>query len=73
MKTVDQSRRSFLKIGSLLTVGIVLTTPAMALFSTHENIPSFSDASTEHNTLPTRSDIRSLDFDSHNFLLNFKR
>ena len=72
MKIVDQSRRSFLKISSLLTVGIALT-PAMALFSGHENIPSLSDVSTEHNALPARSDIRSLDFDSHNFLLNFKR
>ena len=72
MNYVDQSRRSFLKIGSLLTVGIALT-PAMALFLSHGNIPSLSDVSTEHNTLPTRSDIRSVDFDSHNFLLNFKR
>ena len=72
MKIVDQSRRSFLKISSLLTVGIALT-PAMVLFSSHENIQSHSDASTEHNALPVRSDIRSLDFDSHNFLLNFKR
>ncbi len=72
MNYVDKSRRSFLKIGSLLTVGIVLT-PAMAIFSNHEVSQNHSDVSTEHNILPIRSDVRSLDFDSHNFLLNFRR
>lgn len=72
MKIVDKSRRSFLKMGSLLTIGVVLT-PAMAIFANHEASPSYSDTSLKQDVLPTRSDVRSLDFDSHNFLLNFRR
>lgn len=71
MKVLNASRRSFLKMGSLLTVGIALT-PTMAIFSNHESHIDHSDVTMRHNILPTRSDIRSLDFDSHNFLLNFR-
>ena len=71
MKTVNDSRRSFLKMGSLLTIGVALT-PAMAIFANHEVSQSHSDISFKQDVLPIRSDIRSLDFDSHNFLLNFR-
>jgi len=71
MKTVNDSRRSFLKIGSLLTIGIALT-PVMAVFPNHEVSLSHSDIALKQDVLPIRSDIRSLDFDSHNFLLNFR-
>ena len=72
MKTVNDSRRSFLKMGSLLTIGVALT-PAMAIFANHEVSQSHSDISFKQDVLPIRSDIRSLDFDSHDFLLNFRR
>lgn len=68
---MNQSRRSFLKMSSLLTVGIALT-PAMAMFSNHETNLDHSDCSLAHNSLPTRADVRSLDFDSHNFIVNFR-
>lgn len=66
MNTMNQSRRSFLKVGSLLTIGVILT-PAMSVFSNH------SDNTGQQKVWPIRSDVRSLDFDSHNFLLNFRR
>ena len=72
MNYVDQSRRSFLKVSSLLTIGVALT-PVMAVFPNHEVSQSHSDISFKQDVLPIRSDIRSLDFDSHNFLLNFRR
>lgn len=72
MKTVNDSRRSFLKIGSLLTIGVALT-PVMAIFANHEVSQSHSDIALKQDVLPIRSDVRSLDFDSHNFLLNFRR
>lgn len=68
----NKSRRSFLKMGSLLTIGIVLT-PAMAVFSNREVNQNHSDIALKQDVLPMRSDVRSLDFDSHNFLLNFRR
>ena len=67
----NKSRRSFLKMGSLLTISVALT-PAMAVFSNHEVNQSHSDISLKQDVLPMRSDVRSLDFDSHNFLLNFR-
>ncbi|MGL4673788.1 MAG: twin-arginine translocation signal domain-containing protein [Wohlfahrtiimonas sp.] len=71
MNYVDKSRRSFLKMGSLLTIGVALT-PAMAIFSSHKTNQNHSDTSLKQDVLPIRSDVRSLDFDSHNFLLNFR-
>lgn len=67
----NKSRRSFLKMGSLLTIGVALT-PAMAVFSNHEVNQSHSDISLTQDVLPMRSDVRSLDFDSHSFRLNFR-
>lgn len=62
------SRRSFLKMSSLLVAGIALT-PAMALVPNLDSVHSLKNNKASFN----RSDIRSLDFDSHEFLLNFKR
>ncbi len=71
MKTMNNSRRSFLKISSLLTIGVALT-PVTALFSNQYSSQNHSDVSLQRNELSARSDIRSLDFDSHNFLFNFR-
>ncbi|WP_077925559.1 hypothetical protein [Wohlfahrtiimonas larvae] len=60
---MNDSRRNFLKIGSLLLVGVVLT-PVMAV-TPKNDVKQISK-------LSNRSDVRSLDFDSHNFLLNFR-
>ncbi|GAA5100260.1 hypothetical protein GCM10023338_14780 [Wohlfahrtiimonas larvae] len=63
MVSMNDSRRNFLKIGSLLLVGVVLT-PVMAV-TPKNDVKQISK-------LSNRSDVRSLDFDSHNFLLNFR-
>lgn len=59
------SRRQFLKASSLLAVGALLT-PAMAsLFSDSAHSTDFIKPMDVKN----RSDVRSLDFDSHNIVV----
>lgn len=62
------SRRQFLKTSSLLVMGALLT-PAIAVLPV-ELESSAQDHIQSQNNLNGRSDIRSVDFDSHNILLN---
>lgn len=66
------SRRDVLKMGSLLTIGGILA-PAMAIFPDVQSQPNDFDGLLSNHQSLGRSDIRSLDFESHNFLLNFQR
>ena len=67
MKPQQNSRRRFLQISLLLPASLLLS-PAMAI------LPIEQDAITpEIASSPSiRADIRNLDFDSHNFMWNFK-
>lgn len=62
------SRRQFLKTSSLLALGAFLA-PAFA--SLPDKIAPNIQNDLENNKIPNaRADIRSLDFESHNILLN---
>lgn len=71
MSHYQSSRRRFLKMSALLPVSAILLSPAIAQFKeiTPESIMHKPDAVQPQHL---RADIRSLDFDSHNFMWNFK-
>lgn len=70
MNQHQSSRRQFLKMSALLPISGLLLSPAIAHFYPHQaNIRSHKNADFQ----PTvRADIRTLEFDSHNFFLNFR-
>ena len=75
---IQHSRRKFLQSSALLTLSSLCITPALA-FVSHEDavkeaLPIASNTQNPPSNLPsqTRADIRSIDFDSHNFLLNYR-
>ncbi len=77
MKT-QQSRRKFLQSSALLTLSSLCISPALAVI-THEKVSRNTRVITDNHpqavsdsTLQTRADIRSIDFDSHDFLLNYR-
>ncbi|UNM95772.1 twin-arginine translocation signal domain-containing protein [Ignatzschineria rhizosphaerae] len=68
MKQHQSSRRDFLKKSALLSLGSLFIPPAIAqLYETKE-----SPITAKHLQRHHRADIRSVDFDSHNFMLNFR-
>lgn len=62
------SRRDFLKASALLSVSTLLIYPTIAHFHTPEESKKNS---VNHNS-QIRADIRSVDFDSHDFRRNFR-
>lgn len=71
MNHSPSSRRAFLKACALLPLSTLLLSPAVATLIS----PSKStNRHLKNAAVPqgTRADIRSLDFDSHNFSHNFK-
>lgn len=67
MKPQQNSRRRFLQISALLPASLLLS-PAMALLPIEQTAITPEIASAPS----IRADIRNLDFDSHNFMWNFK-
>ncbi len=62
------SRRQFLKASSLLAIATLLA-PAMAVLPV-KSVSNAQDNLQPQNHLNGRSDIRSVDFDSHNVVLS---
>ena len=79
MQNFKYSRRAFLSASALLTISGIITLPAVSIaqLMKEEALPSTDQKQHYNDVNPTsdlyhRSDIRSLDFDSHHFLLNFR-
>lgn len=74
MQDIKHSRRAFLKSSTFLAVSGLISIPSVSIanaalqYSNHIS----KHHEKERQAKPARSDIRSLDFDSHHFLLNFK-
>lgn len=70
MNQAQASRRHFLKISALLPISGLLLSPAIASIRIDPSVPA-KDL-TQSSPLSARADIRNVDFDSHNFMWNFR-
>lgn len=75
---IQQSRRKFLQSSALLTLSSLCIPSALAVI-THESAPQDTRPTTTNSSqkgsntaAQPRADIRSIDFDSHDFLLNYR-
>lgn len=65
----QSSRRRFLKISALLPMSALLLSPAIAQLKEYSPKPMTNHSNTQSQL---RADVRSLDFDSHDFMWNFR-